>query len=75
MLKKCVTMEVLKSKINSCYCVTGLKFLSKQIPVQKLQTRQLFILDFKTSIVTHFLSIYCFETVTVVILYFIIIFV
>ena len=28
MLKKCVTMEVLKSKINSCYCVTGLKFLS-----------------------------------------------
>ena len=31
MLKKCVTMEVLKSKINSCYCVTGLKFLSRNL--------------------------------------------
>ena len=24
-------MEVLKSKINSCYCVTGLKFLSRNL--------------------------------------------
>ena len=31
MLKKCVTMEVLKSKINSCYCVTGLKVLSRNL--------------------------------------------
>ena len=31
MLKKCVTMEVLKSKINSCYCMTGLKFLSRNL--------------------------------------------
>jgi len=29
MLKKCVTMEIFKSKINSCYRVIGLKFLSR----------------------------------------------
>ena len=26
-----MTMEVLKSKINSCYCVTGLKCLSRNL--------------------------------------------